>query len=147
MKKNICFILLIAALLINGCGSQAKMKDGFYTAEMSDYSHGWKEYICIMVKDGKIVSAEFNAKNPSGYIKSWDNTYMKNRYAVAGTYPNEYTRYYTSELLEQQDDSGVDALSGASNSGSNFNKLTAAVIEQAIKGNSDTIQVETEPEE
>ncbi len=29
MKKNICFILLIAALLINGCGSQAKMKDGF----------------------------------------------------------------------------------------------------------------------
>ena len=131
MKKNICFILLIAALLINGCGSQAKMKDGFYTAEMSDYSHGWKEYICIMVKDGKIVSAEFNA----------------NMYAVAGTYPNEYTRYYTSELLEQQDDSGVDALSGASNSGSNFNKLTAAVIEQAIKGNSDTIQVEAEPEE
>lgn len=147
MKKKLCFILIFTVLLINGCGSQTKMKDGFYTAEMSDYSHGWKEYICIMVKDGKIVSAEFNAKNQSGYIKAWDNSYMKNMYAVTGTYPNEYTRYYTAELLKQQDDSGVDALSGASHSGGNFNKLAAAVIEQAIKGNSETIWVETEAEE
>lgn len=86
--------MLILSLSICGCGSREKMKNGFYMAEMSDYSNGWKEYICIMVKNNKIVSVEFNAKDPSGYIKAWDNAYMNQMLPLAGTYPNEYTRYY-----------------------------------------------------
>ena len=31
-----------------------------------------------MVKGGSIVSVEYNAENPSGFIKSWDNAYMQN---------------------------------------------------------------------
>lgn len=83
MKKYFCMMLIVITLLISGCGS--KMKDGFYTAEMSDYSFGWKEYLCILVKDGDIVYAEFNAKDPSGYIKSWDNAYMENMGTLSGT--------------------------------------------------------------
>lgn len=147
MKKKLLFLLLTTSLLLSGCGSNSKMKDGFYTAEMSDYSFGWKEYVCIMVKSDKIVSVEFNAKNPSGYIKAWDNNYMKNMLPVSGTYPNEYTRYYSSELIEQQADIKVDALTGATNSGNNFAKLSAAVIKQAIKGDSQTAIVESEPKE
>jgi len=147
MKKIFCLTLLIAAFTLSGCGSKETMEDGYYTAEMSDYSYGWKEYICILVKDNKIVSVEFNAKDSSGYIKAWDNAYMKNMYPVSGTYPNEYTRYYAAELIEQQNDSGVDTLSGASTSGNNFNRLVAAAIEQAKKGESDTVQVEAEAEE
>ena len=64
MKRKICFVLLTAVLLLGGCGSQGEIKDGFYTAEMSGYSHGWKEYVCIMVKNNKIVYTEFNAKDP-----------------------------------------------------------------------------------
>ena len=66
---------------------------------------------------------------------------------VSGTYPNEYTRYYASELIEQQADIKVDALSGATNSGNNFAKLSAAVIKQATKGDSQTVIVESEEEE
>lgn len=144
MNKKILLGLLILTFLLQGCGSKTGMQDGFYSAEMSGYSHGWKEYVCIMVKGGKIVYTEFNAKDPSGYIKAWDNAYMQNMASVSGTYPNEYTRYYAAELLEHQDPSNVDALSGATSSGTNFKKLTTAVIEQAIAGNPNTRIVETE---
>ena len=134
MKKAICVSLILIAALLSGCSSKNEMKDGFYTAEMSDYSFGWKEYLCIMVKDDKVVYAEFNAKNPSGYIKAWDNAYMKNMKPVSGTYPNEYTRTYVSELIETQD-------------GTNFSKLSAAVVEQAKKGDSKIKIVKSETAE
>ncbi len=142
MKKYICFGLLFITLFLGGCGSKSEMKDGFYTAEMSDYSFGWKEYLCIMVKDDTIVYAEFNAKDPSGYIKAWDNAYMQNMAPVSGTYPNEYTRYYVSQLIEGQSSDTVDMLTGATSSGGNFLKLSQAVINQAVKGDSATIIVE-----
>lgn len=144
MNKKIFSGALAIALLLQGCGSQTKMQDGFYSAEMSDYSYGWKEYVCIMVKDNKIVYTEFNAKDPSGYIKAWDNAYMQNMASVTGTYPNEYTRYYAAELIEKQNSSDLDALTGATTSGNNFMRLTAAVIEQAIAGDPDTRIVEME---
>lgn len=144
MNKKIFLGVLAIALLLQGCGSQTKMQDGFYSAEMSDYSYGWKEYVCIMVKDNKIVYTEFNAKDPSGYIKAWDNAYMQNMASVTGTYPNEYTRYYAAELIEKQNSSDLDALTGATTSGNNFMRLTAAVIEQAIAGDPDTRIVEME---
>ncbi|MCI9052487.1 MAG: FMN-binding protein [Lachnospiraceae bacterium] len=141
MRKYICLLLFFLVLFLGGCGRNDKMKDGFYTAEMSDYSHGWKEYLCIMVKDGIIVYAEFNAKNQSGYIKAWDNAYMQNMVSVSGTYPNEYTRNYVAQLIEVQNPKNIDAISGASNSGSNFIKLATAVINQAIEGDAATIVV------
>lgn len=144
MKKYICLIFLVFPLIfiLSGCSTGQKMKDGFYTAEMAEYSHGWKEYLCIMVKDDTIVYAEFNAKNPSGYIKAWDNAYMQSMASVQGTYPNEYTREYVAQLLETQNPENVDTVSGASHSGDNFLKLADAVINQAIEGDSGTIVVE-----
>ena len=55
MNKKILLGLFLLALLLQGCGSQPKMQDGFYSAEMSGYSHGWKVFVCIMVKDSNIV--------------------------------------------------------------------------------------------
>lgn len=147
MKKHLLngffvILLLCAILPVCGCGLGSQMKDGFYTAEMAEYSHGWKEYLCIMVKNDTIIYAEFNAKNPSGYIKSWDNTYMETMLTVNGTYPNEYTRNYVSQLLETQDPDSVDAISGASTSADSFRKLAAAAVKQAMKGDSSTIVVD-----
>ena len=147
MKKAICVSLILIAALLSGCSSKNEMKDGFYTAEMSDYSFGWKEYLCIMVKDDKVVYAEFNAKNPSGYIKAWDNAYMKNMKPVSGTYPNEYTRTYVSELIETQDPEKCETLTRATSSGTNFSKLSAAVVEQAKKGDSKIKIVKSETAE
>ena len=140
--RHIILVLLTAGILA-GCGSEETvLQDGYYTAQAAEYSHGWKEYITIMVKDGSIVSVEYNAENASGFIKSWDNAYMQAMFHVQGTYPNEYTRYYAGQLLEKQGEEGIDALTGATSSGS-FRKLTAAVLEQARKGDSSIVLVDT----
>ncbi len=138
--KGAAVLFLCGMLLLAGCGN--KMQDGYYTAEMAEFSHGWKEYVCIQVKDDTIVSAEFNAKDASGFIKAWDNEYMRNMGTVSGNYPNQYTREYVRQLLEGQKDTQVDSMAGATHSGDNFKKLIPAVIEQAKKGDSATVKVE-----
>ena len=144
MKRMVTIILaLLLVAVLTSCGGEDTLQDGYYTAQAAEYSHGWKEYITIMVKDGSIVSVEYNAENPSGFIKSWDNAYMQNMFHVNGTYPNEYTRYYAGQLLEGQGKGRIDALTGATSSHSSFQKLAEAVLEQARKGDSSIMLVDT----
>ena len=135
------FTLLMMVSLLTACGEQTQLQDGYYTAQMSEYSHGWREYITILVKGGSIVSVEYNAENASGFIKSWDNAYMQTMLHSNGTYPNEYTRYYANQLLTGQGEGGIDAISGATSSHGTFQMLARAVLEQSRKGNSGIIYV------
>ena len=140
-------IVLMMILVLGGCGEasvQTGMQDGSYTAQMSDYSFGWKEYVTITVKNGVIVTTEYNAENASGFIKSWDNAYMQNMLHVQGTYPNEYPRYYAGQLLEGQGEEEIDALTGATHSYGSFQVLAQAALEQAQKGDSSIVIVNTE---
>ena len=139
----ICLCLLLAAPLLTACGNQEELQDGYYTAQMAEFSHGWKEYITILVKGGSIVSVEYNAENASGFIKSWDNTYMQTMLHANGTYPNAYTRYYANQLLEGQGQGSIDAIAGASSSHASFQILAQAVLEQARKGDSSIVVVNT----
>ena len=145
MKRLLTFtlIFLLLVLPLTACREETELQDGYYTAQAKDFSHGWKEYITIMVKGGSIVSVEYNAENASGFIKSWDNAYMQTMLHSNGTYPNEYTRYYASQLLEGRRDDDIDAISGASSSYGSFLKLSEAVLEQARKGDSDVVVVDT----
>ena len=137
-------LLASAAIITAGCASQPEpevLQDGTYTARMKEYSYGWKEYVTIIVKNGEVVSTEFDAENASGFIKSWDNAYMNNMKPVSKTYPNEYTRYYAAQLTGQKETPDIDLLSGATSSGDNFQKLSEAVVEQAVKGDSSVAEV------
>lgn len=143
--KRIRSLILVGLMmaLLTACGDKTELQDGYYTAQAAEFNHGWKEYITIMVKEGSIVSVEYNAENASGFIKSWDNAYMQTMLQVEGTYPNEYTRYYAGQLLEGQGKEDIDALSGATSSYGSFQKLEAAVLEQAKKGDSSIALVDT----
>ena len=145
MKRILAILvaLLLMAPLMTACGNQEGLQDGYYTAQASEFSHGWKEYITILVKGGSIVSVEYNAENASGFIKSWDNTYMQNMLHSNGTYPNEYTRYYANQLLEGQGEGGIDAITGATSSYGSFQILAQAVLEQARKGDCSIVFVDT----
>lgn len=136
-------ILALLAMLFAGCGKTEGLQDGYYTAQASEYSHGWKEYVTIMVKGGSIVSVEYNAENASGFIKSWDNAYMQTMLHENGTYPNEYTRYYAGQLLDGQGEGSIDALTGATSSHGTFQVLAQAVLEQARQGDSSIVFVDT----
>ena len=145
----ICLILTLA-FFCSGCGrkSSSRWQDGYYTATMEEYSFGWKEFVTICVMNNKIVSVEYNAKNPAGFIKSWDIAYMRNMNAVQGTYPNRYTRDYAAQLLQKQGEEEIDMLAGASTSGGNFQKMAAALLESAKSGDSEIKIIQSpEPEE
>ena len=144
MKRILNIVLvLLCVMIFTACGNKEGLKDGYYTAQASEYNFGWKEYITIMVKGGSIVSVEYNAENASGFIKSWDNAYMQTMLHANGTYPNEYTRFYAGQLLEGQGEGDVDALSGATSSYGSFQKLAEAVLEQARQGDSGVVVVDT----
>ena len=142
--KRVLSLALICVLIMSltACSEKTELQDGYYTAQASEFNHGWKEYITIMVKGGSIVSVEYNAENASGFIKSWDNAYMQTMLHSNGTYPNEYTRYYAGQLLEDQNEDEIDALTGAT-SYTSFQKLSKAVLEQARKGDSSMVFVDT----
>ena len=146
MKRMVLllFSLLLAAGLLTACGGEPGLQDGYYTAQAAEFSHGWKEYITILVKGGDIISVEYNAENASGFIKSWDNAYMQNMLHVTSTYPNQYTRYYAAQLLENQGEGGIDALTGATSSYNSFQVLAQAVLDQARRGDSGIAVVDTE---
>lgn len=137
MKRILSFVSALAlSASLASCGNKAALQDGYYTAQAREFNFGWKEYVMIMVKDGSIVSVEYNAENASGFIKSWDTAYMQTMLHSNGTYPNEYTRYYAGQLLADQNDDSIDVLAGASSSYISFRKLAAAALEQARKGDS-----------
>lgn len=145
MKRILATLLsvMLIAQLLTACGSQAGLQDGYYTAQASEFSHGWKEYITILVKGGSIISVEYNAENASGFIKSWDNAYMQSMLQAQGTYPNEYTRNYANQLLEGQGKGSIDAITGATSSHGSFQILAQAVLEQARQGDSSIVFVDT----
>ncbi|MDR3279418.1 MAG: FMN-binding protein [Synergistaceae bacterium] len=139
MKKIYAVLILVVILAVgykfsNAPEAQGNMKDGYYTAEVVEYDHGWKEFLTIYVNNGKIVTAEYNAKNASGFIKSWDMKYMRLMNEIDGNYPNRYTRTYASALLANQNTGDIDAMSGATNSYHSFKILADAVIVQALAG-------------
>ena len=150
--KNYFFALAIFtvfsySLFFTGCGNDSAntkiMSNGYYVAEMKDFdSYGWKEFVSIYVNNGHITTVEYNAKNASGFIKSWDQNYMREMNAVEFTYPNKYAREYAFALLNFQDLERIDVVSGATYSYHTFIPLAQAVIEQAKKGNNQIALVE-----
>ena len=145
MRRMIAMLLglMLTASLLAACGTGTGLQDGYYTAQAAEFSHGWKEYITILVRDGSIISVEYNAENASGFIKSWDNAYMQTMLHAQGTYPNEYTRYYANQLLEGQGEGSIDGLAGATSSHGSFRILAQTVLEQARKGDSSIAFVDT----
>ena len=142
LSKTKLTVLAIAVFLLPmlSCGrSYNTLKDGYYTAVAAVFDdYGWKEYVTICVSGGRIILAEYDAYNSSGFIKSWDMDYMRVMEAQDGTYPNAYTRYYSSNLIERQSTSGIDALSGASHSFPSFISLADTVLKNAAEGNNKT---------
>ena len=146
MKKSLfrriaspVILIVLALTLITtlaACAAQdGGLKDGYYSAETAEFDeYGWKEYLTICVSDGSIVAVEYNAKNRSGLVKSWDMDYMRTMNEVDHTYPNEYTRVYSQALLDSQNPAAVDVITGATTSHGVFVRLAEAAIAQAVAG-------------
>ena len=137
------FVLVLMTVFFYFMYPRESLRDGYYTAEAKYFDeYGWKEYVTIFVSGGKITTVEYNAKNPNGFIKSWDMDYMRVMNASEGTYPNAYTRIYAADLLAKQDAEKIDAVSGATHSYHKFKQLAAAVIIKIKEGDTSVAFVE-----
>lgn len=119
-------IIIMAMLLVGGVVfGQGMWKDGVYTAEGSSFDHGWKNMVRIVVEDGYIVDAHFDAI-PEGGGKYKYLSSVQGEYGMVGNSDaQEYWYVQVDEaaryLLEDQDPGrivrrgqNVDALSGVS---------------------------------
>lgn len=119
-------IVLIALFVIAGvAGAEGMWRDGTYEAEGAKFDHGWKNYVRVVVEDGYIVDAHFDAIPEEGgkmkYLASVQGDYGM----VANSDATD--RWYVqadraaAKLLDTQDPSkivtsggNVDAISGVS---------------------------------
>ncbi|AEF83981.1 major membrane immunogen [Treponema primitia ZAS-2] len=149
--------LILGAVILSSCiqendpdqsgpvipGGKLTINEGYYTAEGASFdNHGWKEFLTVYIDHNRIVTVEYDAKNSSGFLKSWDMEYMREMKAVKSNYPTRYTRTYATALLNRQDPAKIDVLTGATNSYKSFKLLAEAVIEQAKAGDRKVAQVE-----
>ena len=142
MKLRYFILITVTALfvvsLLGACSQKdaGTLVDGYYTAERVDYHpiNGWEEYITLYVRNDKIVTIEYNAKNKSGFIKSWDMKYMYDMRNFE-TYPNHYTRDYAAQFISKYNtDEEIDCIAGATHSFHQFELLTSAAINKAKTG-------------
>jgi major membrane immunogen (membrane-anchored lipoprotein) len=53
---------------------------------------------------------------------------------ASGTYPNEFSRFYSSQFIEDQNADSIDVLTGATDSCEHFVQLARTVLENAKNG-------------
>ncbi|KYH29577.1 MULTISPECIES: FMN-binding protein [Clostridium] len=168
MKKKWLSVILattvISAGLLAGCGSkqesgetntqnqtqtedtaktESALKDGTYKAEAKDFDDkGWKPFVEVEIKDGKIVAVNFDYTNKDGKFKSEDAEYNKKMEEKVKTGPAKYTKELEDSLVEKQDPEAVDTVAGATHSVENFKKLAGKALENAKNGDTSVATID-----
>ena len=150
MKK---FFAIICALgiFLSGCGDENKIpaskvlqtkinlanaKDGIYTVESSLDENFGKSVLTLTIRDRRIVAAKFVGYDIFGKVK--DETYGLLTGKDSADYKTaqiavEAIKIFPVQLIETQDLSKVDAISGASISYEQFIETTQRAVEAARK--------------
>ena len=147
------FLIIICAIgiLISGCGDEkqvptskpaqnkidlSKVKDGTYTIESSRDEKLGNSTLTLTIKDKKIITAEFTGYDLFGNVKGEDYGSLTGKdsadYKKAQVAVNAI-KIYPQQLVETQDLSKVDAISGATISYGQFVETTRRAIEEASK--------------
>ncbi|WP_062353681.1 extracellular electron transfer flavoprotein PplA [Bacillus kwashiorkori] len=123
--------------------AQAALKDGEYKlAEKNIGSTGWKTYINMTVKDGKISEVDYNYVNAEGQLKTDDEDYQKTMTEKSGVGPQDFVPALSNDLVEKQSAGDVAVVTGATHSSHSFKMYAAQLINAAQKGNTTPIEVD-----
>lgn len=155
MKKLflVSTLTLSSALVLAGCGgsdettesaaSEGGLQDGTYTLiEKNLDENGWKTDFSITVEDGKITESNYENINEAGNKKSEDEAYQERMAEVAGVGPVEYFPQLNEQLVETQDPSEVEIVTGATHSTESFKEYAQKLVDAAEEGNTDTIEID-----
>lgn len=130
---------LLMMFLLVACGGGKKMADGVYTAQVDDafveaYGHGWREFLEVTMKDGKIVNVVYDGVNADGQHKSDPGVYNME------PSPAEWLPKL-EENIKNNVDGKIDAVAGATNSSSNAQELLNAILKDGKVGETITVSI------
>jgi len=123
-----------------------ELKDGEYKLEEKNYNNGYRVVFTIVVKDGKIVESNYDNVNKDGKSKIDDADYNKKMEEVAKTSPEKYIPELNKALIQTQNPSDIDTVTGATHSTDSFKEYAKQLIEAAEKGDTKTIEVDNQVE-
>ena len=121
--------------------ASGELKDGTYKLVSEADKRGWHVEFTIVVEGGKITSSDYDNLNKDGKRKSEDEAYEKQMKDKMGTGPAEYFKAYNIGLVEKQNPSDVEVVSGATQAHTSFVEYANKLIEAAQKGDTKEIKV------
>lgn len=143
-----CLICLMSLSLLMGCGGKTKkassavLIDGEYKAEFAEFdSNGYKDFLRVTVKDGKISSVEYNAMDANGNLKTDDEKFGAKMEKVNGTSPKRFSADLANQLIENGNIEGVDDVAGATWSSNSFRALFNALHENNMQTGDTTVAI------
>lgn len=120
-----------------------ELQNGTYSLEEQNFDeNGWRVVFDITVEDGEIAESNYDYKNEAGDLKSEDEAYQERMSEKVGVGPADYLPSLNDQLVELQDPSEVDVVSGATHSSESFIKYAQQLVDAAAEGNTDTIEVD-----
>ena len=137
MSLSLVLAAALSAAGPAGCSPEApdRLLDGYYTAEAADFDpQGWKEFLTIYVSAGRIVSAEYDARNASGFLRTWDIAEMRTSNNARASHQIQAARAYRATLLTRQDPTKIGPLPGLAQAHPAFQRLAEAAVAQARSG-------------
>ena len=137
MKKLLTLALVaVLALSLVACGGG--IKDGVYSAQSTEASHGWTDTLSVTYKDGKVVEANYDSFDADGNLKSatTPETYPMD------PAPTEWIPMINANIVAAGTADKIEAVAGATSSSNNAVELMKAVEAAAAKGDTNTVMVE-----
>ncbi|API87936.1 FMN-binding protein [Marinilactibacillus sp. 15R] len=124
-----------------------ELQDGTYSLEEQNFDeNGWRVVFDMTVDGGEITESNYDYKNEAGDLKSEDEGYQEAMSEKVGVGPADYLPDLNSQLVEVQDPSEVDVVSGATQSSESFIKYSEQLIDAAEEGNTEMIEVDNAAE-
>ncbi len=156
MSKKLVTVSLIATLLLSGCGNknaalknnkaanensapaatEVAYKDGEYTKDSEPDKYGGYMTATVTVKDGKITDAKLVLYNGDGSEKDEnygkENGEIKNQEMYDKAQASlEGAKDYPKQLVEKQDITKVDSVTGATQNHDAYVELVSKMLEDA----------------
>lgn len=119
------------------------LQDGTYRIEDQNFGEtGWQEALEITVADGEITDANWESVDEEGNNKIEDEDYQETMTEQSGLGPQDFIPALEESLVENQDPSQVEVVSGATSTSEKFQDYASQLVEAAQEGNTETIQVD-----
>lgn len=131
----------------------SRLADGLYTARFADFDeNGWKEYVVLKIKNGKVTVDEFDAisEKDDAARRSADTALSdRMREATGLSYSDAVSALVNNWEKAENDVTQVDNVAGATVSSNSFKLLVGQLLATAaVEGNAEVpIEVERLPED